>query len=139
MNIKISGNELLWKLLEHPSYVQALKQDKPHLDISTELIKKIYGNLVQSQKYQQYINEQSRNRKDEKDILEFILTDLMLPNESFTGFIEERFPNWDDDADMVNQLVTAILAKPASLNLQELISPDKMLFIMQELILSWRR
>jgi N utilization substance protein B len=128
INTKISGNELLWKLLEHPSYVQALKEDKPHLYNDPELIKSIYGELVTSEKYLQYINAKSRDRKEEKEILEYILGDLMLPNDSFTSYIEERFPNWDDDADMVNNLLMSILAKPASLNLQELISPDKLIF-----------
>lgn len=128
INTKISGNELLWKLLEHPSYVQALKEDKPHLHNDPELIKSIYGDLVTCEKYQQYINAKSRDRKEEKEILEYILTDLMLPNDSFISYIEERFPNWDDDADMIHHLLQSILAKPAILNLQELIGPDKLIF-----------
>lgn len=128
INTKIAGNELLWKILEHPSYIQALKEDKPHLINEEDLTKRIYTELVASDRYKQYIDVQSRDRRDEKDILEFILTELMLPNEHFIGFIEERFPNWDDDADMVNNLMSGILAKPASLNLQELIGPEKMLF-----------
>src|SRR5688500_14390534 len=29
VNIKIAGNELLWKILEQPSYKQAVKEDRP--------------------------------------------------------------------------------------------------------------
>ena len=29
VNTKIAGNEVLWKILEHPSYKKALKEDKP--------------------------------------------------------------------------------------------------------------
>lgn len=128
VNTKIAGNEILWKILEHPSYVQALKEDKPHLITDTELTKKIYTDLVNSEKYHQYISVLSRERKEEKDILEFILTDLMLPNDYFISMLEERFPNWDDDADTVQQLTLAIIAKPAAMNLQELVSQDKLLF-----------
>lgn len=128
VNTKISGNELLWKILEHPSYVQALKEDKPHLLNESDLTRKIYMDLVKSDKYQQYISLRSRERKDEREILEFILTDLMLPNEDFTGFIEEKFTNWDDDADMIQHLVTGILSKPASLNFQQLVGDEKLTF-----------
>jgi N utilization substance protein B len=128
VNTKIAGNEVLWKILGHPSYVQALKEDKPHLLNDQELIKKIYSELVHSEKYTQYIGVLSRERKDEKEILEFILTDLMLPNEAFTSFIEEKFPNWDDDAEMVSNLVQGILSKPAGLNLQQLVGEEKLLF-----------
>jgi N utilization substance protein B len=128
VNTKIAGNELLWKILEHPSYVQALKEDKPHLINEEDLTKRIYSDLVATDKYKHYIGVQSRERREEKDILEFILTDLMLPNEHFISFVEERFPNWDDDADMLNNLLTAILSKPAALNLQELVGPEKVIF-----------
>jgi N utilization substance protein B len=128
VNTKIAGNEVLWKILGHPSYVQALKEDKPHLLNDQELIKKIYSELVHSEKYGQYISLLSRDKKDEKEILEFILTDLMLPNEGFTSFIEEKFANWDDDAEMVGNLVQGILAKPAALNFQDLLGEEKLLF-----------
>jgi N utilization substance protein B len=128
VNTKIAGNEVLWKILGHPSYVHALREDKPQLLNDQELIRKIYSSLVESEKYLQYTNILSREKKDEKEILEFILTDLMLPNENFTSFIEEKFPNWDDDAEVVANLVQGILSKPAGLNLQELIGDEKLSF-----------
>ncbi len=125
VNTKIAGNELLWKILEHPSYIQALKEDKPHITNESELTRKVYTDLVASERYQQYITVQARDRKDEKDILEYIFTDLMLPSESFTGFVEEKFPNWDDDADMVQSLITSLLSKPAAFNFQETVGTEK--------------
>lgn len=128
VNTKIAGNELLWKILEHPSYVQALKEDKPHLINEEDLTKKIYVELVASDKYKEYIEAQSRDRRHEKEILEFIFNDLMLPNEHFISFVEERFPNWDDDAEMIQQVVMGILSKPAALNLQDLVGIEKLTF-----------
>ena len=125
VNTKIAGNELLWKIVEHPSYIQALKEDKPHLTNDAELTRRIYGELAASERYQQYISVPSRNKKDEKDILEFILTDLMLPDESFTSFVEEKFPNWDDDAEMTQTLLASLLSKPVAFNFQEVVSTEK--------------
>ena len=125
VNTKIAGNELLWKIVEHPSYVQALKEDKPHITNDPELTKKIYGDLTASERYQQYTSIGSREKRDEKDILEFILNDLMLPNDTFTSFVEEKFPNWDDDAEMLQTLLSTLLSKPATFNFQEIISTEK--------------
>jgi transcription antitermination protein NusB len=125
VNTKIAGNELLWKIVEHPSYVQALKEDKPHITNDPELTKKIYGDLTASERYQQYTSVGSREKRDEKDILEFILNDLMLPNDTFTSFVEEKFPNWDDDAEMLQTLLSTLLSKPATFNFQEIISTEK--------------
>ncbi len=128
VNIKISGNELLWKILELPSFAQVCKEDKPQLINDNELTKKIYIQLRDSEKYQEYINAASRDKRHEKEIMEYILNELMLPNEDFIGFLEEKFPNWDDDVDMIHTLLTSLLSKPATFNFQQLVSPDKWQF-----------
>lgn len=128
VNTKIAGNEWLWKILELPSYRQAVQDDKPGLLNNADLIRKLYLELVQEEKYQQYTREQSRDKKSEREILEFIFNDLMLPSEAFTGYLEELFNNWNDDAEMMQLLVMNILQKPASVNFQELLGQEKWLF-----------
>lgn len=128
VNTKIAGNELLWKILEHKSYQQAIKTDKPELLDEPELLRRIYHDLIATDQYQQYIAMESRDKKGERDILEFIFTDLMLPNDLFTSYIEEKFNNWDDDAEMTNMLVMNFLSKPNGYNFQEILSPEKWLF-----------
>lgn len=128
VNIKIAGNELLWKILEHPSYKQAVKEDRPELVENGELLRKIYLELVESDKYKQYIAIQGRDKKDEKDIIEYIFSALLLPNETFTSHVEEYFTNWDDDADMLVLLMQNFLNKPSSYNFQELLSNEKWQF-----------
>ncbi|MCS3795236.1 transcription antitermination factor NusB [Niastella sp. OAS944] len=128
VNIKLAGNELLWKILDHPSYKQAVKDDKPEMLIDADLLKKIYQELVDSEKYQQYIAVQGRDKKDEKEILEYIWDTLLLPNETFTSYIEEYFSNWDDDADMVVVLMQNFMNKPSVYNFQELLSKEKWQF-----------
>lgn len=128
VNIKIAGNELLWKILEHPSYKQAVKEDKPEQLENAELVRKMYLELVESDIYQRYISIQARDKKDEKEILDYIFNTLLLPNEAFTSYVEEYFTNWDDDADMLIVLMQNFLNKPASFNFQELISSEKWQF-----------
>jgi N utilization substance protein B len=49
----------------------------------------------------------------------------MLDNEIFVSHIEEHFSNWDDDGDMVVQLLSGYLQKPGSLNFSQMLSADK--------------
>ena len=128
VNTKIAGNELLWRILDHKSYSLALKNDKPALLDDEELLRRIYHDLIATDQYQQYISVEGRDKKTEKEILEFIFTDLMLPNELFTSYVEEKFNNWDDDADMTNTLVLNFLNKPNGYNFQEILSQEKWLF-----------
>ena len=49
----------------------------------------------------------------------------MLPSEDFTSHVEEHFTNWDDDSEMMSQLMLNYLQKPASYDLKEMISLEK--------------
>ena len=103
VNIKLSGNEFLWKILENASFKKEIENDKPYLtEGAAAEIKRIYNELTKTEEYQKYITAQSRDKKSEKDIIIFIFTNLMLPSEDFTSHLEEHFSNWDDDAEMMN-------------------------------------
>ena len=125
VNIKIAGNELLWKMLEDSGLNEQFKIEKPELKIDNELLRKIYLSLVETQEYKTYTAQPGREKTEEKKILEFILNDLLLANEIFVSHIEENFSNWDDDGEMVVQLLTAYLQKPGSINFKIMLSADK--------------
>jgi N utilization substance protein B len=125
VNTKIAGNELIWKIREDPFYQQEIGRAKPSQIIDKELVKKIYSQLVETPEYQQYISTNERNSKDERSVLEFIVDEFLLPNEVFISHLEEHFMNWDDDADMVVQLLQGLLQKPAAISFKEVMSPDK--------------
>ena len=125
INTKIAGNELLWKIVEEPGYVAACNETKPQLLMDEELLRKTYQALAQSEEYIDYTGLQNRDKKGEKDILEFIFTNLMLPNENFISHVEEHFINWDDDAEMMNVIMLNFLQKPGSYNFNEFVSKEK--------------
>lgn len=128
VNTKLAGNELLWKILESPSWKQVLKNDKGQWPDDQELVKKIYGELAEKEIYKKYIQTASRDKKEEKALLDYIFTELMLPNESFESHLEEFYTSWQDDADMMVQLVNNFLSKPTSYNLEDLLSKEKRQF-----------
>lgn len=125
VNIKIAGNEFIWSLLENKSYQKAIENDKPESTIDMDLVKKIYNNLIETPEYKQYITEQSRDKAKEREIIKLIFTQLMLPNEDFINHIEEHYNNWDDDAEMMDQLVLTYIQKPNSVKLDQLMGADK--------------
>ena len=125
VNTRIAGNELLWTILELPSYKTALAAYKPHLLTDTELVKKWYQDLVETPEYKEYVASGARDKKSEREILEFIFNAVLLPNELFQAHIEENFTNWDDDVDMALQLMQSFLQKPQSFNLQDMLGKEK--------------
>lgn len=125
VNTKIAGNELLWKIVEDSSFVAMVKELKLAHIIDTDLLKKVYLELVASDEYKEYIEEPSRDKKSEKKILEFIFSNLMLPNENFINHVEENFINWDDDAEMMQTLVLNFLNKPVPNHFTDILSKEK--------------
>ena len=128
VNTKIAGNEILWKILEQPGFNTAVTEFKLKHIIDTELLKKIYLQLVESAEYKEYIEVQARDRRLEKNILEYIFSALLLPNEDFINHLEENFIHWDDDGEMMQQLVLNFLQKPGSYDFGEMMSKDKLEF-----------
>jgi len=114
--------------LENESFKKEISSRKPGFTDTPEQAKKIYNDLAATDIYKKYIQQQGRDRKDEKDIIVYIFTSLMLPNENFIQHIEEYFNNWDDDAEMMDQLIMNYLNKPAAYSLQQMIGEEKWKF-----------
>ncbi|MDI3320774.1 transcription antitermination factor NusB [Pinibacter soli] len=125
VNTKLAGNEIIWKIIEDSSYQKALSEDMIAAMLDKNVVRKFYLELVEKPEYQQYIHAEGRQTKSEKEILQFIFSDLLLPNEAYTDHLEEIFSNWDDDCDMINMLVMSYIQKPGSFNFQEMLSKDK--------------
>ncbi len=128
VNIKIAGNQLIWKIKENPSFQKACKEVIPQQWDNADTIRKTYQQLTESEVYRAYIAEQSRDHKTEKDILEFIFTDLMLANDDFISEMEDNFIHWDDDVEMMRQLLLNYLQKPVNCNFQDLLGTEKRKF-----------
>jgi transcription antitermination protein NusB len=134
VNTKLAGNQLLWKMLEQDSYLKMTKKDKPELIDHADMVRKLYLELRETEVYKAYISEAGRDKKPEKEILEYIFNDFLLPNESFESHLEEIFPNWYDDAEMMQKLVSGYLNKTTAFNFEEIVSADKAVFARDLLI-----
>jgi N utilization substance protein B len=128
VNTKLAGNQLLWKMIEQESYQKMLRKYKPELIDHTDLVRKLYLDLKETDVYKTYISEDSRDKKPEKEILEYIFNEFLLLSEAFESHLEEIFPNWDDDAEMMQKLISGYLNKTTSFNFEEIVSPDKDIF-----------
>ena len=125
INIKISGNTLLWKIIDNPTYQKAIAAHKPSFTDTMDWVKKIYASLAESDVYKKYALDKSRNYNDEKEILIYIFSELMMPDEDFDAHLEDHFNNWNDDAEMMAILMLNYLQKPGAYNLAQLAGEEK--------------
>jgi len=128
---KIFENELLHRILQSSIYKEGISTYKPQLTESGEWVRKVYHQLYESTPYALYNAQPGRDKKAEREIIEFIFTDLMLANDELVSFIEDLFPNWDDDADMLRLLIEHYLQKPGTFRLDEMVGKEKFEFATQ--------
>jgi transcription antitermination protein NusB len=128
VNIKLAGNEMVWKIIESESFKAAVEDTGVDKIDTGDIVRRLYSELVQTEEYQTYITADSREKGKEREILKFIFNNIMLPNESFTSTVEEHFNNWDDDAEMMVQLVANYLQKPHAFNLKDMVQEEKWKF-----------
>jgi transcription antitermination protein NusB len=128
VSTKIAGNELIWKIKEDAVMKQDWEQWKPELRTDKELVKRLYIQLAETDVYKRYIATPARDWKSERDIVNYLFEELLLPNEAFIAHLEEMYSNWDDDGDMVVQLVKSYLQKPGSADFTQFIPVDKAQF-----------
>lgn len=125
VNTKIAGNEILVRMLADAALKEQFAIEKPELICDNELVKRIYHEMQEKPEYKNYIARPSREKAEEKKIIEFVLNDLLLSNELFLAHIEENFSNWNDDGEMMVQLLVAYMQKHSSINFKQLLSADK--------------
>jgi len=128
VNTKIAGNEIIWATLENNSFKRSVNELKIKYLIDDDIVRKCYLALINSPEYKEYISLQSRDKKSEKKILEFIFSDLMLPDDLFLSDVEEKFIHWDDDAEMMITLLSSFFQKPAAFDFTEMTGKEKMDF-----------
>lgn len=125
VNTKLAGNNLLWKILEAKGFQSSVKDHKLNLLLNDELTRKIYLHLTETELYKQYISIEGRDDRSDKEIMSFIFTDLLMANEEVTDFLEDHFVQWDDDAEMIYQMVLNFLGKPSSGEFHQIVGPEK--------------
>lgn len=128
INTKLAGNELIWQILENASFKKAVEKFKTKYQIDDDMVKKAFGQLIASEIYTDYINTPTRDKKQERKILEYIFENLMLQNEHFISDGEEKFIHWDDDMETAIIQFNGLLNKPVHTDFLELPSSDKMEF-----------
>ena len=128
VNTKLAGNLLVWQTLEMDSFKAAVEAVKPAQYLDDQIVKSIYRQLADSNEYQLYINDQSREKGKEKEILKFIFGTIIMGSERFIDYIEERFSNWEDEGDIIIGFILNYIQKPGQIDFMDLVGAEKMKF-----------
>ena len=125
VNTKLAGNSIVWQTMESDNFKKAIEIVKPQQWIQDDIVKSIFRSLSETPTYLSYINEQSRDKAKDKDILKFIFGNLIIESDNILEYTAEHFTNWEDEGDVMIGFVMNYLQKPNSVDFLDLVGDEK--------------
>ncbi len=109
---KLLSNPFILRLNNDEVFKKELRKSGVFQFLSKEMIQQLYETMYQSPEYQNYTTSGLEfDESESRDIVKFILNNVMLSDEAFFEYIEECFPSWEDDAEMVVMAVRELIHK----------------------------
>jgi len=125
VNTKLAGNSIVWQTMESDNFKKAIEMVKPQQWIQDDIVKSIFRSLSETPTYLSYINDQSRDKAKDKDILKFIFGNLIIESENIIEYIAEHFTNWEDEGDVMIGFIMNYLQKPNAVDFLDLVGDEK--------------
>lgn len=126
VDIKIAGNNFIWKTLSNDTYQQKLKSSRIEENIDQDWVKKLYQQLCTADIYKEYIALEGREAKSEKAIIRYIWTELMINNEDFQSYLQDEISGWEDDKEMMYILMDNFFKNSSNINFMALLTGEKL-------------
>lgn len=132
LSTRISENALIQQIRKAPSYLKALKDEHFELKFDSDLFKKYFTELKNSDSYSKYIALGSEDLKDDYYIVQELYTHIIMADKDLDGLIEDMYPEWADDRHHIKSIITDILkqlSNQTTPNLNEMISAQDRNFV----------
>lgn len=125
VNIKIAQNTFMLELLANDSLQKRVKESHLEQHISQDWIKKMFQSLTISEPYKEYISTIERNNKAEKAIFRHIWFGVLLQNEKMVEYFDDEMPGWEDDAELMVNMMENFFHMTAFPDFGQLLSFEK--------------
>lgn len=103
---KFAGNLFAVYLAENDEYNQLLKRFKiKNQLLEPDMLRKVYGELVKTDEYQNYISSAEHQLTEDMDIMLFLYKHVVQKSEYVSSFLEEKSMYWESDQDLVGSAV----------------------------------
>ena len=109
---KILSNSIVQGLNHNEAYQKELKKSALSGKLDEVIVRHLYQKMIDSEVYQQYIlSEKNFDLEEDRKVIDYLLDEIILPDELFQEHIEDLFPNWEDDAGFVLEAVRQLVKK----------------------------
>ncbi len=119
-NLRFVNNRLVAQFADNNQLNQYLGKNHISWVKYPELIKELYGLILDSPEYSEFMALTDGGYAEDKKFVSKIYSDIILPNESFSQVLEEQSIYWNDDLEYVISMVLKTVKKFAESD-----GPDK--------------
>lgn len=98
---RLVDNELILEWYEHKLFNTELQKYKVNLIELDDADRKFFRELMVTKEYKDYLALPSPTVKDHVKIIKYLFNKILLPSEVFTQHLEEEYPNWIDDQQVI--------------------------------------
>ena len=103
-NTKFINNKILRAIRDNGGFLNYTEKNKINWVNNPELTKNIYTALIEQSEYHNYMDGDDTGLRSDRDILNYMLTDLIMPNELLHQIMEERSIYWNDDLEFAGTM-----------------------------------
>lgn len=111
-NTKLLSNVIVQYLNNDKEFALEIKNANTASLIDEDIVRQLYKKMTEAATYNAYLtNGKEFNVEEDKQIVSFLLNNIILEDENFMTNMEELFTNWADDAEFVVEAVHEVIQK----------------------------
>jgi transcription antitermination protein NusB len=109
---KLLSNILIQYLNHDEEYIHAVEKYKLSYLLENVVIKHIYKTFAASEAYKEYVNSGTEfNYEEDSKVIRYLFEEVMMEDEVLLSHLEDGWPVWEDDADLVVTAVREVIRK----------------------------
>lgn len=110
-NTKFISNMVIRQFRDNRQLNAYINQKKLNWANHRELVKELYGFMVESDFYADYMNDKNRSYLDDRKFVDKVFNKIILLTEDLYEILEEQSIYWNDDMDFVVTMISKTLKK----------------------------
>lgn len=113
-NTKFVDNATISKLASNSKLAKYLESGKLTWLNYPEFIKKLYATVSETEEFKAYMAEPTRSEREDRKLVEFIYTNVIVQSEELYQVLEEQSIYWNDDVEFVASMIIKTIEKHKS-------------------------
>lgn len=110
-NTKFVDNHFIEQLRNNRDLQKNINRLKVNWSDDKEMYRKIFLNFRETEAFKDYLNSPSTGYKEDKEIIVYLLTNVLLASDPFISLFEEKNLYWTDDLDTSAMMVLKTVKK----------------------------